>query len=152
MAVVSLAEVVEALDLQSDELNSYLDPESGEIITFNAEQAQVAESDDWSSAPEWMKEFLPKIRRALEDDRVLELPDRFDIDEWRMMQDFAEEEAQCNCRAELVSASHGPEAFRRFKDAIRRVGVEQEWYRFREAAYRRIAQEWLEENNIPYRP
>ena len=152
MPVVSLTDIVEALDLQSDELHSYLDPESGEIITFNEEEARIAKGDDWASAPDWMKAELPKIKRALEDDRLLELPDRVHIDEWRMMQDFAEEEAQCHCRAELLSASHGPGAFRHFKDAVRRLGVEQAWYRHREAAYQRVAREWLEENNIPYTP
>jgi len=148
--VVSLAAVAEALDLQSDEMRSCLDPETGEIITFNEELAGIAERGNWERQPEWMQELLPKIKRALEDDRVLELPDRIHIDEWQMMQDFAEEEAQCHCRADLVWASHGPGAFRGFKEAIRRLGVEQDWYRYREAAYRRVAQEWLEENNIPY--
>jgi len=127
MTVVSLADIMEALDLQSDELHSYLDPESGEIITFNAEEAQFAESDDWDSAPEWMQELLPKIKRALTDDRMLEFPDRVRIDEWRMMQDFADQDAHCHCRAELVAASHGPGAFRHFKDAVHRLGLEQAW-------------------------
>ena len=152
MVVVSLAEVVEALDLESDEMHSSLDAETGEIITFNEEMAGYAKSEDWDLAPDWMKELLPKIKRALEDDRMLELPDRVHIDEWRMMQDFAEEEEQCSCRAELVSACRGPGAFRRFKDAIYLLGVEQNWYRYREAAYQRIAREWLEEHNIAYRP
>ena len=93
MPVVSLEAVIEALDMQSDEVRSYLDPESGEILTFNEEEARIAKGDNWASAPDWMKAELPKIKRALEDDRLLELPDRVRIDEWRMMQDFAEEEA-----------------------------------------------------------
>ncbi len=108
MVVVSLANIVEALDLQSDELHSYLDPDSGEIITFNDEEAQFAERDNWDSAPQWMQQLLPKIKRALAEDRMLELPDRVRIDEWRMMQDFAGEDAHCHCRAELMAASHGP--------------------------------------------
>jgi hypothetical protein len=150
--VVSLAEVVEALDLQSDEVRSFLDPEAGKIITFNEEEASVARGGDWESAPDWMKPELPKIKRALDGERMLELPDRIHIDEWRMMQDFAEEEAQCACRTELISASHGAKAFRTFKDAVDRLGIEREWFAFREAAYQRLAREWLEQNNIPYRP
>ncbi len=152
MVVVSLANIVEALDLQSDELHSYLDPDSGEIITFNDEEAQFAERDNWDSAPQWMQQLLPRIKRALAEDRMLELPDRVRIDEWRMMQDFAGEDAHCHCRAELMAASHGPSAFRRFKDAVSRLGLEQDWYRYRDAAYQRVAREWLEENNIPYQP
>jgi hypothetical protein len=151
MAVVSLRDVVEALDLQSDELQSFLDPDTGEIITFNEEEKHLAESGEWDTAPEWMQENLPKVKRALEDERMLALPDRFHIDEWRMMQDFALEEQQCRCRSELESAVHGAGAFRRFKDVIRRLGLEDSWYRYREAEFERVAREWLEENKIAYR-
>ena len=150
MPAISLAAVIEALDMQSDEVRSYLDPESGEIITFNDEEAQIAEGNDWESAPDWMKQQLPKIKRALDDDRMLPLPDRIHIDEWRMMQNFAAEDSQCACRHELSSAAGGAHAFRRFKDAVNRLGLEQAWYRYRDAAYHRVAQEWLEQNNIPY--
>ena len=151
MPVVSLRDVVEALDLQSDELHSCLDPDTGEIITFNDEEAHIAESGDWKDAPVWMRESLPKIKRALEDDRMLELPDRVHIDEWRMMQDFAAEQDECKCRPELQSVAHGAGAFRRFKNAIQRLGLEDAWYRYRETAFEQVAKGWLEENKIPYR-
>jgi hypothetical protein len=150
MKSVSLRDIVEALDLQSDELHSSLDPNTGEIITFNDEEISIVQRGNWESAPAWMQEQLPKIKRALEDDRILELPDRAHIDEWRMMQDFAVDEEQCCCRSELESAVHGEGAFRRFRDTIRRLGLEDKWLRYREAEYERVAREWLEENNIPY--
>ena len=151
MPIVSLRDVVEALDLESDELHSYLDPDTGEIVTFNDDEARLAESGEWDTAPEWMKEYLPKVKRALEDDRILELPDRVHIDEWRMMQDFALDEAQCRCRAELTSAVHGPGAFRLFRSAIQRLGLEDSWFQYRQAAFEQVAKEWLEENKIQYR-
>jgi Uncharacterised protein family (UPF0158) len=151
MPAVSLRDVVEALDLQSDELRSCLDPDTGEIVTFNEEEARLAESGEWSTAPAWMQEYLPKVKRALEDDRMLELPDRAHIDEWRMMQDFATEQEQCRCRPELLSAIHGSGALRRFKYAIQQLGLEDSWYRYREAAFERVAKHWLEENGITYR-
>ena len=151
MPVVSLRDVVDALDLQSDELSSYMDPDTGEIITFNEEEAHIAERGCWDDAPDWMKPQLPKIKRALEDERMLELPDRFHIDEWSMMQEFALADAQCRCRAELQSAVHGEGAFRRFKAAIYRLGLEEAWFRFRDEQYERVAREWLDENGIQYR-
>jgi len=150
MKSVSLHDIVEALDLQSDEMHSCLDPSTGEIITFNEEEMSVAQRGDWEDAPAWMQEQLPKIKRALEDDRILQLPDRAHIDEWRMMQDFALEDEQCPCRSELESAVHGTGAFRRFRDAIQRLGLEEKWFHYREAEYERVARKWLEENRIPY--
>jgi hypothetical protein len=151
MPAVSLRDVVEALDLQSDELRSCLDLDTGEIVTFNKEEAYLAERDEWDTVPAWMKEHLPKVKRALEDDRMLKLPDRAHIDEWRIMQDFAAEQEQCRCHPALLSAIHGSGAFRDFKNAIQRLGLEDPWYRYREAAFEQVAREWLEGNKIPYR-
>lgn len=151
MAVVSLRDVVEAMDLVSDELRSCLDPETGEIITFNREEERIAATGEWSNAPAWMHESLPKVKRALEEGRTLPLPDRAHIDEWRMMQDFATEQEQCRCHPELVSATQGPGAFRHFRDTIRRLGMEEAWHQYRDAAFVRLAKGWLERNKIAYR-
>ena len=45
----------------------------------------------------------------------------------------------------------GEGAFRRFKDRIRRFGIEQQWYDFEEARYRSLAIEWCEEKGFGYR-
>jgi len=149
-AVISLRDVIEALDLQSDELSSYLDPDSGEIITFNEEEASIAERDNWDDAPDWMRESLPKIKRALRDDRLLPLPDRVHIDEWRMMQDFAEQ-CDCNARAKLADAVHGAGAFRLFRRTIEQLGIEEMWRQYRSKAMEGVARQWLEDNKLRYR-
>jgi hypothetical protein len=53
-------------------------------------------------------------------------------------------------RDELLDAIAGRGAFRMFKSTIRRRGIEQEWYRYRDRALRRIAAEFLEAEGIPY--
>ncbi|GHU68045.1 hypothetical protein FACS1894184_09110 [Clostridia bacterium] len=50
----------------------------------------------------------------------------------------------------LAVAIQGKGAFRRFKDTMRYVGLEDEWYRFKDAAYKLKAIEWCDENEIPY--
>lgn len=149
--VVSLRDVVEALDLQSDELCSYLDPDTGEIITFNREEADIARRGEWAKAPEWMRELLPRIKRALEDEHMLRLPDRVHIDEWRMMQDFAGEQQDEGARAALCSASQGAAAFRNFRKVIVSLGMEECWRCYRDQAMAAVARQWLEEKKLKYR-
>jgi len=149
MSAVSLRDVVEALDLQSDELHSYLDQDTGEIVTFNEEEARLARGGEADEAPAWMQEYLPKVRRAL-DGNMVQLPDRAHIDEWRMMQEFADGPENCHCRAELMSAAEGPNAFRRFRDALERYGLEDAWHLHRQAAYTEFAKDWLKENGISF--
>ena len=95
---------------------------------------------------------LPKIsRRILESDRFLELPDRFDIHEWSIMDAFSRAQVREQTRQELLDAIHGAGAFRMFRGVTRRFGIEQNWYQFREETLAEIAREWLEEHKLPYK-
>lgn len=85
VTVISLREVIEAIHIMGDDCVSYLDPETGEIITGTEEERHLAEDEPLEDVPEWQREMLPKIRAALKSDRFLELPDRFDIHEWSIM-------------------------------------------------------------------
>jgi Uncharacterised protein family (UPF0158) len=149
--IISLREVIEAMEITSDDCVSYLDQDTGEIITVTEEQRHLAEDESLEDIPEWQREMLPKIRAALESDRFLELPDRFDIHEWSIMDEFSQAQDSERIRQELLDAIHGAGAFRTFRSAIRRLGLEQSWYQFREEALAEIARNWLQEHKLPYK-
>lgn len=72
------------------------------------------------------------------------LPEKRELNEYGMMEDFAD----AIHSAQLHDAIRGRGAFRRFKEAVRYLGVEQEWYRFRDEQYKRTAMKWCEENGV----
>lgn len=150
--VVSLEDVVDAMDLPNDEWTSYLNPKTGEIVTVTDEDRDLAEDEDLDDKdlPEWQRESLPKVREVLESDEFLPLPDQCEIHEWSMMERFSNSQPSA-AREQLRDAIHGAGAFRSFRNAIRRLGVEEQWFRFRQAALEDIAKEWLEAHNISYR-
>ena len=148
--VISLREIIAALDAASDDCTSYLDLEIGEIVVVTEEERALAEDPCWEEAPAWQREMMPKIRAALESDRFLELPDRFDIHEWSIMERFSRTQNIEQIRSELLNAIHGAGAFRAFRSAIRRLGLEQSWYQFRDEALAEIARSWLEEHKLQY--
>ena len=41
-------------------------------------------------------------------------------------------------------------AFRRFKDTVRQLEIDDQWYEFRDAEYARKAMEWCIENNLEF--
>jgi len=94
---------------------------------------------------------MPKIRAALEGDRWLELPDRFDIHEWSIMERFSRAQNIERIRSGLLHAIHGAGAFRAFRSAIQELGLEQSWYQFRDEALADIARSWLEEHQLEYK-
>ncbi|MDD9936651.1 MAG: UPF0158 family protein [Myxococcales bacterium] len=49
---------------------------------------------------------------------------------------------------ELGDAVHGRGAFRHFKAVVRRRGVEQQWYQFRDEHYAQVARDWLRGHEI----
>ena len=50
----------------------------------------------------------------------------------------------------LYNAIHGRGAFRFFKDSIHRFGIADQWYKYRDAALKRIAIDFCEANSIEY--
>jgi len=149
--VISLSEVIDAFQSATDEANSYLDPDSGEIVYVTDEMQELVEEGEDEHTPEWMREDLPKVREALESGRFLSLPTKFDVHDWAIMQDFSLEQQNDRIREELMDVIHGTGAFRHFKSTIHRLGIEKDWYRFREEAIKEIAIEWLEEHHLQYK-
>jgi len=45
---------------------------------------------------------------------------------------------------------HGSGAFRRFKDTIYRYKIEEDWFKFKDEAYKEIAIAWLESHGFAY--
>jgi hypothetical protein len=86
----------------------------------------------------------------LETDHYLPLPDRFEINEYRIMERFCDAVADDDMREALCDAIRGRGAFRRFKDRVHGYGMAEAWYHYRDAALREIALAWCEEHDIPY--
>ena len=146
---VKLRDVVEAMDLPNQDWQAYLNRETGEIVTMTDEEL-VEEGENLDDVQGRQREALPKTREALESDRFLTLPGSFEIHEWSIMERFAQSQPGDGPSEELLDALHGCGAFRMFRSAVRRLGVEDDWYRFRETAFEAMAKDWLEAHGIAY--
>jgi hypothetical protein len=151
--VVSLKDVVDAMDLPNEEWTSYLNLKTGEIVTVTNEERHLVEDEDLDEAdlPEWQREMLPKMRETLESGDFEALPDKFEIHEWAIMERFASNQASERRREELLDAIHGRGAFRSFRSAIRLLRIEDDWFRFRQLAFEDIAKDWLREHGVSFR-
>jgi hypothetical protein len=149
---VSLKAVVDEMDVLSDDLFAYLNPQTGELVTLSAEEIGIVEADEPLDVyPEWQQELIAKARMVLNSEQYLRLPTRYDIHDYAIMEGFCEAIEEPELRERLLGQIRGAGAFRRFKETIRRASIEEEWYRFRTAALETIAIDWLEAHDIPYR-
>ena len=150
-AIVSIKDVVNEMDGLSDEHSAFLNRYTGELVTLSMDELSIAEEDDnIDGYPEWQQEMIIKAKEVISSDDYLPLPDKFDIHEYHIMEEFCRWVGNDKIRGILLDKIRGRGAFRRFKDAIHRNGVEENWYRFRQVELEKIAIEWLEVNNISY--
>lgn len=127
---MKLDDVILALEMTGDNSKAFYD-----LVT-----RQIVWLDDFSMS----QDEYEAAADALDEHGFKRLPEKRDVNEYGMMDDFSNSIGS----SWLMSAIRGPGAFRRFKDAVRYMGVEQEWYHFRDEQYRRIALEWCEECGI----
>jgi hypothetical protein len=152
-ATVLLTDIIEALEMQFDELPSFLDVDTGQVATVSRELLRAAEEDD-SEAPDlpaWQEREWEIVRRVVSTDRFERLPTQYDVHEWAIMQDFALSVESADIREELLDALHGAGAFRCFKDTVRQRGIQPAWHAFRTEALRQIAIDWCEDHDIQWR-
>lgn len=153
-----MRDIVFALEDFSDLSNSFLDLETGKVEIVSKEFLRDAEEwdeeDDVNDEGEHLPEGqdseweMAKLIMVKAPSRFERLPGRFEVHDWKIMRDFADQFPSARIRADLLDAIHGAGAFRAFKGATRQHGIKQIWFDFREAALRQIAIDWCEEKGI----
>jgi hypothetical protein len=133
-----LQDIIEAIDLPNRDWRSYLNRETGAIVTVMDDMAVGPDGEVYSADIEESGEFWP-------------LPTNAEVDEWSMMETFALQRPE-PLSEELLEGISGRGAFRMFRTIVKRAGVEDDWDRFRQKAFASIAQEWLDQHAIPYEP
>ncbi|MBF8282777.1 MAG: hypothetical protein HW378_1692 [Anaerolineales bacterium] len=118
-APVSLREIIDHLGFILDEYTTYLNKETGAIVTVSKEDLSHAEqADDVQDDPEWQPETLQEARAIPDSDDYIALPGKFDIHEYAIIQDFCHSIDDDELRGLLLDKIRGAGAFRRFKNAI----------------------------------
>jgi hypothetical protein len=149
--VVSLRDIVNEMDVMNDEFHAYLNKVTGELVTITDEDIGAIENEDaWSEFPEWQQDSLVSAKKVLASTDYLPLPSKFDIHEYEIMERFCYSIDDPTLSNELAYQIKGSGAFHRFKDTIRRQGIEDKWYQFRDQALEEIAIEWLESHGIAF--
>jgi hypothetical protein len=149
--VVKVRDIVEEMEILNDQLHAYLNKQTGELITLSSDVLEAAEDeDDLESYADWQQEDIRTAQKILNTDDYLPLPSNFDIDKYSIMEQFCHEIENDELSDELLSQIRGSGAFRRFKNAVNRHGIAEDWYRYRQSALEKIAIDWLEAHEIPY--
>jgi hypothetical protein len=149
---VKLDEIIDGLESQADESRSFLNKKTGKVVLITDEELSAAkENEPIEDFPDWQQGLVSIAKEIIaETGDYISLPTKFDIDEYRVMERFCLSMDDPEMSDLLYSLIKGSGAFRRFKDAICKYGVEDEWYTYRDNAIKEIAIEWCRENNIEF--
>ena len=91
------------------------------------------------------------VREAMESGDLLELPHKFEHQEYSIVEQFCRTIKDPEQRDALFAAIRGKRAFRDFSAAVKRLGLEQRWHGFRNHAFEEIAAAFLEKNGIAFK-
>lgn len=158
MKLVDVNEIVEIISMQSDESSAFVNTETGEIIAFDFDELAIVDDlevdDDFSEYPEWQRKLLKIAVDVIfynSNSKYILLPSKWDVNEYRIMEDFCGSVSNDKVSEKLFSAIRGTGAFRRFKDEVIYHGVDKDWYKFRDETYLKIAVEWCTRNDVIYK-
>ncbi|SFN79633.1 UPF0158 family protein [Proteiniclasticum ruminis] len=134
---VYLREVLDALDAATDST----------VFVFSKRRNRVLLFFEGSLADD-LEENLT-LEDALNDpDSYIPLPTEYEIHEYQIMENFVNSLEDEDAARELLNAMQGKGAFRRFKEKVSLLSLEDRWYNHRDEAYEKIAMEWCGENGI----
>ena len=155
---VFLEDLTEAMDWSGE--GAYLNVDTGNTLVITdsmeyemskyEELPEDASNEDICDALGWdcdNPEFLAFLR---DEGHFLRLPDSYDIHEYSIMQNFAQslsDDAQSNALFNVLTRR---KPFRNFKNKVYDLGIEQQWYDYRDARFLEIARNWCIDNALEY--
>lgn len=150
-ALVKLDDLINEIEMQMDETFTYINTQTGEVITITREELRAAEDEEpLEKYPDWQRENIEQAIKIVEDEdgAYLYFTLRNDYHEYEIVEEFIGTLSEAEVRDELFEAIQGRGAFRRFKDGIREHDVEKQWYEFKEKKIKELVIEWCKENNL----
>jgi hypothetical protein len=153
MRPVRLSDIVEAIDQWSEGFAAYLNRKTGEIVIVSEEEMRAAEDGEpLGDYPGWQHDDIRRAGDILEHgEDYVDLPDKSEFHEYRVIERFCLALDDRETSESLYRAIKGKGAFRRFREAIERYDLTDEWHAYRQGALRQLAIDWCEANNVQFR-
>ena len=151
---VYIFDVVDEIICQNEMITGFINRKTGELAILTEDDYHALRHLDNDGAiddlPPWQQEIIPKLRKISESEDFIQLPSTYEVDEYRIMQRFIWSLEDDETRQELENLIQGSGAFRRFRDAMDRYDVRNNWWTFKKNAIKRIAVDFLDTEGITW--
>lgn len=130
---IRIEEIINAIATSAKDTEYYYDTETGDLeMTIDGEILGNRDID------------------LNDDERYIRLPDRYELDEQKMVTDFARHADDPVLRAKLLQVISQDDSLNLFRETVQALNVSVHWDHYREAAFRKVAMEWCDYNGIEY--
>lgn len=136
-ADVNLNAIIEAFELDYEFMTFYVNLQTGEIVSLTEEEdfSGKDENSDENTIPE---HYLP-------------LPDKWEINQYGIMEDFCYTIKVDEIHNSLISAIQGKGAFTKFFSAVKFYKIEQSWNTYYKERLKDIAIQFCRDNDLFYK-
>lgn len=146
--IVALREVISEMAEVGDNHTAFLNRRTGELLTMNDQQRALIEN---SQPVHDLSDGQHTVREAMEAGDLLELPSKFEHQEYSILERFCESVTEPKARKKLQKAIRGKQAFRDFEKAVRKLRMYDRWIGFRNRELEGLAVAWLEQHEIEFK-
>lgn len=156
MEKVNIQKIVDELQMRFIDTTVYYNKITGEILNIQDDDFRIVEDDDFEknieNYPEWQRKHLKEVYHLLYNDmdNYIALPGYFEIKDSDIMKEFINTISNNNKRIQLENCMWQKGMYRKFKDKLIEIGLENEYYKFYDEKLKEIAIEWCKENNLEY--
>jgi hypothetical protein len=151
---LKLSAIIEAMECETDELPAYFNRKTGTIEIAHTEVlSAIDDGDDPQDVIEMhgvSENDIELGKQIIAGSPWLPLPSKFDIHDYKIMQDFAYSRDNPDLNRTLTNAVRGNGAFSRFRSAVQQAGVLDDWYAFKKSSYRDHAQDRCEVEGLEF--
>ncbi|NOU62580.1 hypothetical protein GC096_00790 [Paenibacillus sp. LMG 31461] len=148
---VKLEDLISEIELQIDDTFTFINTNTGEVITLMREEMRAAEDEEpLEKFPDWQRENIEKAIIITEDEDgvYLDFTLRNNFNEYQIIEEFIISHQDQKNREVLYDTIQGRGAFRRFKDKIVELGVDSQWYTYKDSKIKQLVIEWCKEHNL----
>ena len=157
MSNLKLQDLIDAMSLQFDDSNQLLDRNTGEIFLISDDDMRLAENihqdSDLYDLPDWQKETVRLALDVIMQEGIgkyIQIPTKWQINEYRIMENFCSTISSERIQKNLYETIRSRGAFRKFKNEVCRLNVENAWYKYYEDELKKIAIVWCAANRIDF--
>jgi hypothetical protein len=121
------------------------------VIVTSEELVAAEDQEPFDHLSEWERENRKIAIDVMENfGNYIELPIKYDLNEYKIMEDFCLSVSDSRMQDSLLKAIRGKGAFRRFKDKIVTFDIEDQWYSYQNERFKQIVIKWCGNNQLNY--